>query len=77
VESAPGQGSTFHFTASFGFAKASRPPLPLEETQLLGMRALVVDDNLTNRTANPGSPVVGFRVYNQLPRQRILPREVA
>jgi CheY-like chemotaxis protein len=49
VESTPGQGSTFHFTASFGFAKASRPPLPLEEAQLLGMRALVVDDNLTNR----------------------------
>ena len=36
VESTPGQGSTFHFTASFGFAKASRSPLPLEEAQLLG-----------------------------------------
>jgi signal transduction histidine kinase len=49
VESTPGQGSAFHFTAGFGLAKASRPPLPLEEAQLLGMRALVVDDNLTNR----------------------------
>jgi PAS domain S-box-containing protein len=49
VESAPGQGSTFHFTANFGVLKAAGPPIPLEKTQLIGMRALVVDDNLTNR----------------------------
>jgi len=49
VESAPGRGSTFHFTANFGVLKSVGPPIPLEKTQLKGMRALVVDDNLTNR----------------------------
>jgi signal transduction histidine kinase/CheY-like chemotaxis protein/streptogramin lyase len=49
VESAPGQGSTFHFTARFGISKAAESPLPVEMTQLTGMRVLVVDDNLTNR----------------------------
>jgi signal transduction histidine kinase/CheY-like chemotaxis protein len=49
VESTPGQGSTFHFTASFGVAKVARPPWPAEKAQLQGVRALVVDDNLTNR----------------------------
>ena len=49
VESALGQGSTFHFTASFGISKAAGPPMSLEKTQLKGMRVLVVDDNLTNR----------------------------
>jgi CheY-like chemotaxis protein len=48
VESTPGQGSTFHFTASFGISQAGLP-VPLEKSQLQGMRALVVDDNLTNR----------------------------
>ncbi len=49
VESAPGQGSTFHFTANFGVLKPAGPPIPLEKNQLKGMRALVVDDNQTNR----------------------------
>jgi signal transduction histidine kinase/CheY-like chemotaxis protein len=49
VESALGQGSTFHFTASFGISKAAEPPISLEKTQLKGMRVLVIDDNLTNR----------------------------
>ena len=49
VESDPGQGSTFHFTAKFGISEAARSPLPVEKAQLKGMRALVVDDNLTNR----------------------------
>src|SRR5208337_2332736 len=49
VESAPGQGSTFHFTARFGLLEPAWPPIPLEKTQLKGLRALVVDDNLTNR----------------------------
>ncbi|MEP6573603.1 MAG: response regulator [Gemmatimonadota bacterium] len=53
VESEPGQGSTFHFTASFGAyhpahrsgATASRPSTgPLE-----GHRVLVVDDNAASR----------------------------
>ena len=49
VESALGQGSTFHFTASFGVSQAAGCAIPLEKAQLKGMRVLVVDDNLTNR----------------------------
>ncbi|MGA2984770.1 MAG: response regulator [Terriglobia bacterium] len=49
VESAPGQGSTFHFTANFGISQAPGSPIPLEKAQLKGMRVLVVDDNLTSR----------------------------
>jgi CheY-like chemotaxis protein len=49
VESALGQGSTFHFTASFGISKDTVSPMSLEKTELKGMRVLVVDDNLTNR----------------------------
>ncbi len=49
VESAVGEGSTFHFTARFGLAPAParRPaatPLPLD-----GLPVLVADDNATNR----------------------------
>ncbi len=48
-ESAPGQGSTFHFTARFGRAPDVLPaPLP-HPVILAGVAALVVDDNLTNR----------------------------
>jgi PAS domain S-box-containing protein len=48
VDSAPGQGSTFRFTARFGRGPAqaepaARPGLPR------GLRVLVVDDNATNR----------------------------
>jgi signal transduction histidine kinase/CheY-like chemotaxis protein/streptogramin lyase len=49
VESMPGQGSTFHFTARFGVSTAPGLPMPVERVQLKGMRALVVDNNLTNR----------------------------
>jgi signal transduction histidine kinase/DNA-binding response OmpR family regulator len=49
VESAPGKGSTFHFTASFDIPKAAQSPLPVDKARLKGMRTLVVDDNLTNR----------------------------
>jgi signal transduction histidine kinase/DNA-binding response OmpR family regulator len=53
VESAPGAGSTFHFTMKTGIAAAEAEteqsdvaaPLP----QLSGRRLLVVDDNATNR----------------------------
>jgi two-component system, sensor histidine kinase and response regulator len=48
AESALGQGSTFHLTASFGVAKAKLPP-PLDIEKLAGKRALIVDDNATNR----------------------------
>jgi signal transduction histidine kinase/CheY-like chemotaxis protein len=49
VKSTPGQGSTFHFTAKFGVSTAAGSPMPMEKAQLKDMRALVVDDNLTNR----------------------------
>ncbi len=50
VESEPGQGSTFHFTAHFGLARAPTKPHALRETVCLrDMPVLVVDDNATNR----------------------------
>jgi signal transduction histidine kinase/CheY-like chemotaxis protein len=48
VESEPGVGSTFHFTAVFGRVKAEE--VPDEPGPVLdGIRVLVVDDNATNR----------------------------
>jgi signal transduction histidine kinase/DNA-binding response OmpR family regulator len=49
VESIPGRGSTFHFTARFGLVQSAGVAPPLEREQLKGMPVLVVDDNLTNR----------------------------
>jgi PAS domain S-box-containing protein len=48
VESELGKGSTFHFTARFGrsAAVAYTPP---KRITLNGLRALIVDDNATNR----------------------------
>jgi two-component system sensor histidine kinase/response regulator len=47
VESAPGRGSSFHFTVRCG---AVRPPVPTEDCEFLqGLSVLVVDDNVTNR----------------------------
>jgi two-component system, sensor histidine kinase and response regulator len=46
VDSEPGRGSTFWFTARFEPAEAVRP---LELSALRGIRVLVVDDNATNR----------------------------
>jgi CheY-like chemotaxis protein len=47
VESAAGQGSTFHFTARFGLSpEPAARPTPV---QLYGLPVLVVDDNATNR----------------------------
>jgi PAS domain S-box-containing protein len=49
VESAPGQGSRFHFTARFAAQKNPRSsPTPAHIT-LKDLPALVVDDNATNR----------------------------
>jgi two-component system sensor histidine kinase/response regulator len=49
LESAPGRGSTFHFTALFGIdaepIEAPRAIVPA----LHSLRALVVDDNATSR----------------------------
>ncbi len=50
VESQPGKGSTFHFTARFPVAKGELPlaeRYPIERVR--GRRVLVVDDNATNR----------------------------
>ena len=50
VDSTPGQGSTFHFTARFEIAAAAMVrPEPLTPVALDGLRVLVVDDNATNR----------------------------
>ncbi|MBL8474253.1 MAG: response regulator [Rhodocyclaceae bacterium] len=49
VESQPGQGSTFHFTARFGVSKQQPDALPRRIVNLEGLRVLVVDDNATNR----------------------------
>ncbi len=50
VESHPGTGSKFHFTASFEERPntVSKPPLA-QLAELRGLRVLVVDDNATNR----------------------------
>jgi signal transduction histidine kinase/CheY-like chemotaxis protein len=47
VESNPGRGSTFQFTAEFPLASAV--PAPAIGESLSGLRALVVDDNAVNR----------------------------
>jgi signal transduction histidine kinase/chemotaxis response regulator CheB len=48
LNSAPGQGSTFWFTATFALPTGDLPPLRISE-QLFNLRVLVVDDNATNR----------------------------
>jgi len=54
VDSAPGRGSRFYFSARFGMQRdtATRPPLPLPLQPLEGLRgtrALIVDDNACAR----------------------------
>ncbi|HKA17176.1 MAG TPA: PAS domain S-box protein [Blastocatellia bacterium] len=49
VESSPGKGSTFWFTANFGTQPQSESQSETRVTTLEGMRVLVVDDNATNR----------------------------
>ncbi|MBN2358552.1 MAG: PAS domain S-box protein [Deltaproteobacteria bacterium] len=49
VESAPGQGSVFHFTVRLRRQAAARPVAPLTLPELTGLRVLVVDDNDLNR----------------------------
>ena len=50
VDSEPGSGSTFHFTASFGLPALPSAALRVPEPECLhGLEILVVDDNATNR----------------------------
>lgn len=49
LESEPGRGSTFHFTARFGIEKADSVPPTIEQRSLTDLPILIVDDNLTNR----------------------------
>ena len=50
VESEPGMGSTFHFTALFKISeKTELKTIDLEHYKLYGLRVLIVDDNSTNR----------------------------
>ncbi len=50
VESEIGRGSTFWFTARFEKRPMEAAPAKATRTDLHGLRALVVDDNQTNRT---------------------------
>jgi two-component system, sensor histidine kinase and response regulator len=55
VESEPGQGSTFHFTAKLGVQQEpAQRPTTLQSVQLRGVKALIVDDNFTNRKVLSG-----------------------
>ncbi|QDU43512.1 Signal transduction histidine-protein kinase BarA [Symmachiella dynata] len=48
VESEPGEGTTFHFTASFGTLTDPRIAVDTGSADLQGLRMLVVDDNKAN-----------------------------
>ena len=48
VESEPGLGSTFHFTAHFGLAPIAKKDDAATYAEVRGMSVLVVDDNATN-----------------------------
>jgi PAS domain S-box-containing protein len=48
LTSEPGRGSTFRFTVRLANGEAA-PPAPRRDEALRGLRALVVDDNATNR----------------------------
>jgi CheY-like chemotaxis protein len=49
VQSVPGEGSTFWFTAQFGKQTGDPKPNRRSAPSLLNLRVLVVDDNATNR----------------------------
>ncbi|WP_406694780.1 response regulator [Singulisphaera sp. Ch08] len=49
VESEPGKGSVFNFTAGFGLARKSRTRFSSLVGELRGLRVLVVDDSGTSR----------------------------
>ncbi|MCC6651263.1 MAG: response regulator [Candidatus Eisenbacteria bacterium] len=49
VESSEGRGTTFHFTLRLGLQAVQPAAETLPAVQLAGLRAMVVDDNATNR----------------------------
>ncbi len=49
VESTPGAGSTFWFTAQLDQQPANAKPVKQEKVDLANVRVLIVDDNATNR----------------------------
>ena len=49
VESEPGEGATFQFTAKFGLQKMPMSHRGLQLPDLKGLPVLVIDDNATNR----------------------------
>jgi len=49
VESEPGQGTTFHFTATFALGREEPGKRHAPPPDLRGMKVLVVDDNATSR----------------------------
>jgi two-component system, sensor histidine kinase and response regulator len=49
VESEPGQGATFHFSARFGVGALSSHTEMADRAILQDLRVLIVDDNATNR----------------------------
>jgi two-component system sensor histidine kinase/response regulator len=49
VESVPGEGSTFSFTATFGYGEQEEKKCFTPSLDLRGMKVLVVDDNATSR----------------------------
>ncbi len=54
VQSEPGKGSTFWFTARFGLHTNDRMKTKVLQEDFRGMRVLVVDDNRTSRTILSG-----------------------
>ena len=49
LDSEPGVGSTFHFTARLGVQANPQPRLVIKHEELSGLRVLVVDDNASAR----------------------------
>jgi two-component system sensor histidine kinase/response regulator len=54
IESEPGKGSIFHFTAWLDVQQKAAHPAPMEASQLRDLSVLIVDDNFTNRTVLEG-----------------------
>jgi len=55
VDSEPGRGSTFHFTVRLEPSRQPPIALPADRHTLRGLRALIVDDNATNRRILSGT----------------------